>query len=937
MNKAFLILIFTLLPYLVHAQEGIVQGRLIESSGNPLPGVTIQIKGTQDAVVTDMDGNYSITCKVGDVLVFQMVGFSNQEKTVSLDMFKSFVETPVELSEKIVQAPVQIIRNKAYQNLVYQDNPDSGQFLNRNATKYKWRYKNCPTCNYIYWSESFKEIKDLDSIVEFVPLTEPVRYEISFSTFTGVKQVMHLPTLQSVYAQGRPFSGKETWFGAENNEPFAWGPEITNLAFDGSDYPYDTNGKLVNLDAVNSKPANVYDPYEVFKTGLNLKNSLKISISKDKNSVDISYTKTDDKGILEAMTLNSDMINFDSKIKKKGNLIKAGFKYFSIQNDFSDMNAMWSNLMASIMLTPPTFDNQQGYIFNGINQRSSAPAFKNNPYFLMNMNQNEKNNKYLDAYLSYKIDIDRTDLSLSADYNKDLCKELFHAQQATVGFLNSYQQDEKIESSALNFHFQANNNSLEDIGFHTSAIFNMEKLEFSRLIESMNKQDIQKNRNSLNWIQAIDYHTGNNQNFKLSLKNSVYSADDEQKWFQPTIITSYNFADWFFTNFIDYLSLSAGYALSSVELPLLLQDRGYSTLPYHLDQMNGFLENKELFYDESLDMETRQTWNAGIRTNLYLNTDFLKLIDFNLNYSSTIARNSIFPVQHSNPIELGNIGDIWSGSWDISLNLIFSNYNYLRWESKLIYSKSNSKVLGLHDGFDQIPIAGFQEVTKILKPGEPVGVIVGSAYQRNKKGQMLIGTDGYPLVSNDRQVIGDPNPDFYMSFENKLEIGRYINFSILLDYQKGGDIWNGTENSLSYFGLSANTVDERKITNYIFDGVTEDGQQNTKAVDFANPANGIDGNKWYRYGIGGVAEDAIEDGSWFRIKEIAVSITPLGRNHHFVHELSIKLYVQNLWISTKYKGASPLSWLNNYSAGQGLDYYNMPSIREFGIGIGMKI
>jgi iron complex outermembrane recepter protein len=53
-----------------------------KNNGQPLPGVSIMVKGTRKGVVTDTDGKFKIDANNGDVLVFSFVGYSNQEVVV---------------------------------------------------------------------------------------------------------------------------------------------------------------------------------------------------------------------------------------------------------------------------------------------------------------------------------------------------------------------------------------------------------------------------------------------------------------------------------------------------------------------------------------------------------------------------------------------------------------------------------------------------------------------------------------------------------------------------------------------------------------------------------------------------------------------------------------------------------------------------------------
>ena len=59
--------------------QATITGKVTDSSGQPLPGVTVLIKGTVKGTITDFDGDYSIEASTGDVLVFSFIGMASQE------------------------------------------------------------------------------------------------------------------------------------------------------------------------------------------------------------------------------------------------------------------------------------------------------------------------------------------------------------------------------------------------------------------------------------------------------------------------------------------------------------------------------------------------------------------------------------------------------------------------------------------------------------------------------------------------------------------------------------------------------------------------------------------------------------------------------------------------------------------------------------------
>lgn len=60
-----------------------VSGKVTDSSGSPLPGVSVVVKGTTTGAITDGDGNYSLTNVPGNAtLLFSFVGMKTQEVSV---------------------------------------------------------------------------------------------------------------------------------------------------------------------------------------------------------------------------------------------------------------------------------------------------------------------------------------------------------------------------------------------------------------------------------------------------------------------------------------------------------------------------------------------------------------------------------------------------------------------------------------------------------------------------------------------------------------------------------------------------------------------------------------------------------------------------------------------------------------------------------------
>ncbi|RKS13652.1 iron complex outermembrane receptor protein [Flavobacterium sp. 120] len=66
-----------------NAMAEIIKGRVVDEKGESLPGVTILVKGTTKGTTTDIEGNYTISAEIGDVLQFSYVGLETKSVTVT--------------------------------------------------------------------------------------------------------------------------------------------------------------------------------------------------------------------------------------------------------------------------------------------------------------------------------------------------------------------------------------------------------------------------------------------------------------------------------------------------------------------------------------------------------------------------------------------------------------------------------------------------------------------------------------------------------------------------------------------------------------------------------------------------------------------------------------------------------------------------------------
>lgn len=73
--------IFAIMAF-VNVPDQTVSGK-VTSGGEPLPGVDVSIKGTNQGTVTNMKGDYSLEAAEIDTLVFSSLGYKDKVVAVS--------------------------------------------------------------------------------------------------------------------------------------------------------------------------------------------------------------------------------------------------------------------------------------------------------------------------------------------------------------------------------------------------------------------------------------------------------------------------------------------------------------------------------------------------------------------------------------------------------------------------------------------------------------------------------------------------------------------------------------------------------------------------------------------------------------------------------------------------------------------------------------
>jgi hypothetical protein len=954
------------LCYAQQPEERIISGILRDPEDNPLPGANIIVKGTQTGVMTDINGFYSLKVPLGATLVVSFIGFTTYEIKVTARNSRSAHAVPRH-TPPVAKLPLK----KQY---AIADTMQGVARMGANTPTYilkstGGRVTNLSHINRMYASPGNRQVFNINYLT---PKLATLRYGaigknglyviddktnwssplvITIGTAWTVEHINKLPELQNSYAQGKPVEGTAIWRGPETGEVFSWGPPISELK------------------SSTGEPAQAYNPYGFFRTGI--RSEQQVSLQKQFNNayVQAGYQRTDQQTVIPGAGLYRNNLNVKLKARPGYNLDTDASLYLSETNSrLAQRGANLASIMSAVMRTPPTFDNSNGiagnramhtsaaYLLANGSPRTYSPGHSDNPYGLSSQLPDREELKSLLStfnirYTNYNF-VMHTGLGIDKQWNTSR----FGLPALAAGAVDGRYTERNLGYSSVNYRLGAGHTLwLNNFGLTTSLDYNLTYLQ-----QSLSRADgfgfspgstfaMARADSSTHLIASPDRYMhevsalvkASFMGFvEASLSNRTYHSSTlpEGNVFLPGANIGFlltRLEPLRHSNVLSFAKLFATYAQTQREAPLLYNHWQYNSTALPAASYLLYTENQELVHQVGLLPELHQKQEYGTELKFFRNLG----LDFA--YYSNLTQNAVLPLPAATGFVLANSATVQTRGIDATLHYSNAHYymprNALKWKSALTFSTYRPVVKEVYGPNERIATAGFSDISTNLVAGAPYGMLYGTAYKRNHEGQKVIGADGYPLVDDELKPLGNPNPDWLGSLYNKFDY-RDAWFAFTVDVRKGGAIWNGTSNVLNYYGTSRQSEAYRNTRNYVFEGVLEGGSVNTTPVDFANPANGLEGNRWVRYGTTGIAEDAIEDGSWIRLNNISLGYKLNSLTSRLPRsETHISLTATNLFLITPYSGVDPASTLFGYAAGTGLDLFNTPNTRSYTISINIKL
>jgi TonB-linked SusC/RagA family outer membrane protein len=292
-----------------------------------------------------------------------------------------------------------------------------------------------------------------------------------------------------------------------------------------------------------------------------------------------------------------------------------------------------------------------------------------------------------------------------------------------------------------------------------------------------------------------------------------------------------------------------------------------------------------------------------------------------------------------------NGGELENTGFEASFNAKVVNTNWFKWELGASAGHYKNKITALPDGNYTTSLYGGEILTAV---GQPAGVFYGyktdgvfsttaeaeaanisrvntngtlSPYQAGDVRFVEVKKDGLidTRTNDDKQIIGDPNPDLYGSITNRFQVKR-LQLDVLFAYSLGNDVYN-YQRSLLESGASMYNQSTAMLNRWTAEGQKTDIP---RAVYGDPMGNAIFSDRW------------IEDGSYLRLKTVSLSYE-LPVKIPFLQGVTVWAAANNLLTLTRYLGSDPEVAAGNGILLQGIDAGLLPQSRSYFVGVKINL
>ncbi|MEO7976301.1 SusC/RagA family TonB-linked outer membrane protein [Flavobacterium sp.] len=767
---------------------------------------------------------------------------------------------------------------------------------------------------------------------------------IEFTSSIGVDDALVLPDYQTEYAQGA--NGVYSEGGSRSYGPKITGQTVTSAAAGAA--------KGLGPQQIQLK---VFDPRKDFlQTGITYNNNVSLSNSKEDYDMFVSIGQSKQTSIVPNQGYQKFNGRFNTNYKFSSKF-SAGvnLSYNASEGDLSYAGQDGGNPIFALSHVPVSWD-LKGYGYqrpNGTQINFRGGAF-DNPYWSAYKNSARTDSqRYItglnfafdvtkDLKLSYRLGNDflsdertlfkdintggnplgnltydniarkETTSTLIATFNKDITEKFKTTLTAGQDYNNRTFQQSQVIGTELILPGIINTNNIKT--FSPAYLYNSRRTLFGVFGDLSLSYD---NYLFLNIVGRNEW--------------SSTLPKDNRSFFYPGVSASVIFTDAFKiqSDVLTYGKLRLGASKTGRDADPYLTQPAYRKAIFS----DGFTDGVEFPFNNlagytiqntisngSLKPEFTTEYEVGLELKL-----FKDRIGFDASYYRNINTDGIIPLDISPATGANatiiNSGKTTSNGIELMLRTTPIQTKDFKWDVTFNFTRIRSNVDETYPGVDRVYLGGFDGNPAIYAvKGERLGTIIGTAYDRDANGNVLVDDDGFPLVL-DGEVLGHTEADWTGGVSTAINF-KNIYLTALLETRQGGYMYSGTEELLDTYGVSEKTL--TRNDDFIYPGVNATtGTPNDVIVK--RDAN------WY--GAGAYPnEEYVYENNWVKLREVTIGYS-FKLKDAYIRSLDLGLYGRNLFIWSDIPHIDPESSSFGTGNAQGVSRFAFPTTRTFGFNL----
>jgi TonB-linked SusC/RagA family outer membrane protein len=811
--------------------------------------------------------------------------------------------------------------------------------------------------------------------------------QISFTSSYSFDRVSERIPMQDTFGQGRSGS-----FGATRAE--SWGDYIPDRA--GGADTFNTSGQYFVADngtvyypitAKNSKETFVESNWDsVFQTGSFLQNDLTISGGNENSTYFFSLANITQEGIIREASYDRTnlRLNYSAKLNDWLSFSNKSAYVYTDSNRIQQ-SSNTAGVMLGLLRTPPDFDQRD---YKGTYYSSSGEEFTNRHRSYRRYLGNSQNPSYNNPLWTIKEQVAETKVNrftvtpqftikpnnwlqfitrANVDVGDDKRTYFFPIGSAGARSVGIFQED-VIGTRDMNADVigKANFTLTDDINLTATAGWSINDRRYRRNSGRITGflVDSSKQTTSLNTAAEASIFENFNTlrrsnrgygvlNFDLydqlyvNLSGAVESASSiKGSFFYPAADLAWNFTDGEGDNsLLSFGKLRASWGKVGVQPSphqfetLAEGSFSYSTYsdPLNVDLFGGGFRLDNNLGNPNLEPEIKTEWELG--------TD-LRFLNDDLTFSFTYYNNKIEGIlldvdltrSTGYATQYGNFGSMKNNGLELDMSWNAVKKEDLNVTTSLNWSRNRNEVTDLY-GTETINLSPGASVSSRAVVGHPLGVLFGTGSRKNADGSLDLDANGFPQLTAQPEVLGDPNPDWRGGLGLNVNYKKF-NLNMILEHSQGGDFSPRTLWVLRRFGTTQETANRftlsQDLVNFRGQTVAAGTTVRGNVEDFGGGPVLLDEN-WYRTGIGGGFGDnqaynfSIYDATFTKVRELSLSYildSETLQNTVGLRNVVLTVTGRNLININKIPGIDPE--VNQYGVGQaqGLDYFTNPQTQS---------